>query len=73
MSEGHYYEARHDLGAAFLEQCLRLTKLDGDRVGPVIQQSWLFAGSYGAYRRNYSRKAACIWLPTSAKARFFEY
>ncbi|HCN68770.1 MAG TPA: restriction endonuclease subunit M [Candidatus Accumulibacter sp.] len=47
--ESHYYEARHDLGAAFLEQCLRLTKPDG-MVGSVIQQSWLFAASYGAYR-----------------------
>ncbi len=47
--ESHYYKARHDLGAAFLEQCLRLTKPRG-KVGLVIQQSWLFAGSYGAYR-----------------------
>ena len=47
--ETHYYEARHDLGAAILEQCLQLTKPDG-LVGLVIQQSWLFAGSYGAYR-----------------------
>lgn len=47
--ETHYYEARHDLGAAILEQCLQLTKPNG-MVGMVIQQSWLFAGSYGAYR-----------------------
>ena len=47
--EAHYYDARHDLGAALLEQCLRLTQ-PGGLVGLVIQQSWLFAGSYGPYR-----------------------
>jgi hypothetical protein len=47
--EAHYYQARHDLGAACLEQCLRLTK-PGGVVGLVAQQSWLFAGSYGPYR-----------------------
>lgn len=53
--ETHYYEARHDLGAAFLEQSLKLTKPSG-RVGMVIQQSWLFAGSYGAYRSKLLEK-----------------
>lgn len=53
--ETHFYEARHDLGAALLEQCLSLTK-PGGLVGCVIQQSWLFAGSYGPYRAKLLEK-----------------
>lgn len=48
--EAEFYEARHDLGAVFLEYCLRLGKPEA-RVGCVLQQSWLFAGSYAAHRR----------------------
>lgn len=47
--ERHFYEGRHELGAVFLEYCLSLAK-PGGVVGCVIQQSWLFAGSYGPHR-----------------------
>jgi hypothetical protein len=47
--EAHFYDGRHELGAAFLQYCLSLAKPDGV-VGCVIQQSWLFAGSYGPHR-----------------------
>lgn len=55
--EEHFYDARHDLGAVFLEYCLKLAKPEG-RVGCVLQQSWLFAGSYGAHRRAILQQAA---------------
>lgn len=48
--ETHFFEARHELGAAFLEYCLKLAKPEG-QVGCVLQQSWLFAGNYAAHRR----------------------
>lgn len=55
--EAHFYDARHDLGAVFLEYCLKLAKPEG-RVGCVLQQSWLFAGSYGAHRRAILEQSA---------------
>lgn len=55
--EAQFYDARHDLGAVFLEYCLKLAKPEG-RVGCVLQQSWLFAGSYGAHRRAVLQQAA---------------
>ena len=55
--EAQFYDARHDLGAVFLEYCLKLAKPEG-RVGCVLQQSWLFAGSYGAHRRAILQQAA---------------
>lgn len=55
--EAQFYDARHDLGAAFLEYCLKLAKPEG-RVGCVLQQSWLFAGSYGAHRRAILQQSA---------------
>lgn len=48
--EAQFYDARHDLGAVFLEFCLKLAKPQA-RVGCVLQQSWLFAGSYAGHRR----------------------
>lgn len=48
--ETQFYDARHDLGAVFLEFCLKLAKPEA-RVGCVLQQSWLFAGSYAGHRR----------------------
>ena len=55
--EAQFYDARHDLGVAFLEYCIELAKPEG-RVGCVIQQSWLFAGSYGAHRRAILERSA---------------
>ncbi len=55
--EAQFYDARHDLGAVFLEYCLKLAKPEG-RVGCVLQQSWLFAGSYGAHRRAILQQSA---------------
>lgn len=48
--EAQFYDARHDLGAVFLEYCLKLAKPEA-RVGCVLQQTWLFAGSFGGHRR----------------------
>jgi hypothetical protein len=55
--EAHFYEGRHELGAAFLEYCLNLAK-PGGVVGCVIQQSWLFAGSYGPHRAHLLQRDA---------------
>lgn len=55
--EAHFYEGRHELGAAFLEYCLSLAK-PGGVVGCVIQQSWLFAGSYGPHRAHLLQRDA---------------
>jgi hypothetical protein len=55
--EEHFYDGRHDLGAAFLEHCLNLAK-PGGMVGCVIQQSWLFAGSYGPHRARVLQRDA---------------
>lgn len=55
--EAHFYEGRHELGAAFLQYCLSLAK-PGGVVGCVIQQSWLFAGSYGPHREHLLQRDA---------------
>lgn len=55
--EAHFYEGRHELGAAFLEYCLQLAK-PGGVVGCVIQQAWLFAGSYGPHRAHLLQRDA---------------
>lgn len=47
--ETQFYAARHDLGAAFVRFCLTLARPEA-RIGLVIQQSWLFAGSYKDFR-----------------------
>jgi hypothetical protein len=55
--EAHFYDGRHELGAAFLEYCISLAK-PGGVVGCVIQQSWLFAGSYGPHRARLLQRDA---------------
>ena len=55
--EERFYEGRHDLGAVFLERCLNLVKQDGV-AGCVLQQSWLFAGSYAPHRQKLLQRHA---------------
>jgi hypothetical protein len=54
--EQHYRDSRSDLANVFLERCIKLST-DGGSVAFVMQQAWLFSGSYQRQREHLLQHA----------------